>query len=307
MDLVKRLIKLSRMWMKRTRHRTRKRAKKYASRVSGWVKWHIGLWRFIDARTLWLMSIGHFVVIIIACLITVGVIHDEQKSGKTEEMPPSAPPPLNCPCLESLDGHGVTYNENGLLGVLVSGRAFEYPASYGLLQCAPHDASLPPDCNAMDATAGAFDPLANPAWCSSSWCYVDPQTCNVPNDVSVYVATITHPLHYSYEACGSSNAFNEFWLSVQPQNPPPAPPRSPPSPPSPPALPPSPPPSPPSMPPVPPVPPAPPPSPVAPTLVGVSIPQELTLRYGLAQTLYRGGLALASGRILERKNSDPDV
>ena len=69
--------------------------------------------------------------------------------------------------------------------VTVLGVDYEYPSVYGLSQCDAFDAGLPPQCSTLDA-GGSFDPLANPAFCSDSWCYVDVSNCNVASSVSVY-------------------------------------------------------------------------------------------------------------------------
>ena len=62
---------------------------------------------------------------------------------------------------------GDTYLAPSILGA-----TYAYPLDYGLHNCSTHDALLPPSCAATNA--GAFDPLANPSWCSNSWCYVNP-------------------------------------------------------------------------------------------------------------------------------------
>ena len=100
---------------------------------------------------------------------------------------------------------------------------YEYPSVYGLSQCDAFDAGLPPQCSTLDA-GGSFDPLANPAFCSDSWCYVDVSNCNVASYVSVYITrpTPTTPIYYSYAACGQANRFNTYWTARQPEPPPPA-------------------------------------------------------------------------------------
>ena len=37
-----------------------------------------------------------------------------------------------------------------------------------------------------------------PSWCSDSWCYVDPDSCDKPSKLG----TLSSDLYYSYEACG---------------------------------------------------------------------------------------------------------
>ncbi len=103
---------------------------------------------------------------------------------------------MDCPCLESYDAD-VSHNET-YLGVQIRGQTYQYPPAYGLHSCAAHDVLLPPTCGAT-ASGGNFDPLATPRWCSSFWCYVDPDSCNVAVQASAYIPGST--LYYSYAAC----------------------------------------------------------------------------------------------------------
>ena len=96
-------------------------------------------------------------------------------------LPPAAPAPtgataINCPCVTSYPA-GVTL-VGGQPQATISGSVYSYPASYGLNACDSWDATLQPSCATLDGT-GNFDPLANPDWCSTTWCYVDPANCNV--------------------------------------------------------------------------------------------------------------------------------
>ena len=67
---------------------------------------------------------------------------------------------------------GLDDEQDGTLPVTISGDVYYFPADYGIGECSPHDAGTPPYCDTL--TDGEFDPLLNPSWCSSSWCYVDP-------------------------------------------------------------------------------------------------------------------------------------
>ena len=87
--------------------------------------------------------------------------------------PPSpmpAAPPIACPCLTALPTGATipTYDSNGDLQVRVNGQTFSYPPAYGLSTCDSYDAGLPPLCGTLTA-GGEFDPVSNPAFCSSSW------------------------------------------------------------------------------------------------------------------------------------------
>ena len=115
-------------------------------------------------------------------------------SPASPPLPPSVP--LDCPCLESYNAD-VSHNET-YLGVEIRGQTYQYPPAYGLHSCAAHDVLLPPTCDAT-ASGSNFDPLATPRWCSSFWCYVDPDSCNVAVAASAYIPGST--LYYSYGAC----------------------------------------------------------------------------------------------------------
>jgi len=187
---------------------------------------------------------------------------------------PPSPPPIVCPCLTTYPGN-ITTESDGTLAVTVSGTVYAYPGSYGLATCDTHDASNPPYCDTMTGPQGSFNPLANPGWCSESWCYVDPAQCNVVTSFSSYLPG--HVIQYSYAACSARNAFSSFYNAIQPRRPPAAPPTPPPAPPalpSPPHGPPMRPPLPPSLPPrSPPLsPPLPPPSLEPPTEARPSSP-----------------------------------
>ena len=90
--------------------------------------------------------------------------------------------------------------------------AHAYPPTYGLNTRRPQDAGLPPFCNVVDGFNFNFDPLANPPWCSQSWCYVDADRCNVPVTPASYLPGAN--ISYSYAACSSINEFNEFFRAV---------------------------------------------------------------------------------------------
>lgn len=137
----------------------------------------------------------------------------------TPPTPPSLPPsvPLDCACLESYPANVSLNSSRTHLEVRVGGQAYQYPIGYGL-NCSAHDLHLPPACNAT-ASGGNLDPTAMPKWCSSFWCYVDPQFCNIETNSSAYIPGST--LHYSYRACGNADAFTDPLL------PPPLPPMQP--------------------------------------------------------------------------------
>ena len=73
------------------------------------------------------------------------------------------------------------------MNATILGVTYQYPTDYGLYNCSTHDVLLPPSCATTKAN-GDFDPLNNPFWCAESWCYVDPDNCNVDYDESAYFA-----------------------------------------------------------------------------------------------------------------------
>jgi hypothetical protein len=79
------------------------------------------------------------------------------------------------------------------------GEVFLYEANYGNMQCKPHDQGLEPFCD------GKFPP----SWCFESWCFVDPGNCDKTSVRSKYFRD--EEIYYSYGACGSSNAWDEWY------------------------------------------------------------------------------------------------
>ena len=139
--------------------------------------------------------------------------------------PPRAPPaapPLDCPCLTSFDGTGVTVNGSSLL-VNISGVAAWYPSTYGLSNCSAHDVGLPPSCsNASNAETSVAD---SPGWCFQSWCFVSPARCNRESALSALAGSAN--LSFSYAAC-SAYAFEYDTSGRPPVLPAPSPPLPPP-------------------------------------------------------------------------------
>ena len=126
------------------------------------------------------------------------------------ESPPSPPPPVNCPCLTSYPS-SISLMESGELGVVIAGTQYGYPSSYGLSSCTAHDRGLQPSCTNASLSS------ASPGWCFQHWCFVDPSQCNVMSEASTY--TSDADLQYSYEACGSINAFNTWFYRPPPPPP----------------------------------------------------------------------------------------
>eukprot|EP00928_Gymnodinium_smaydae_P046983 TRINITY_DN31328_c0_g1_i1.p1 TRINITY_DN31328_c0_g1~~TRINITY_DN31328_c0_g1_i1.p1 ORF type:complete len:381 (+),score=86.02 TRINITY_DN31328_c0_g1_i1:74-1216(+) len=104
---------------------------------------------------------------------------------------------IGCKCI------GVVTNVEGAIPVSIDGEAVNYPADVGHF-CQAWDADTHPSCNSTDE---------EPEWCSQSWCYVDPCTCDteaVLSGSSGYLPGATfqgRPLYYSYATCGSVDAW----------------------------------------------------------------------------------------------------
>ena len=101
-----------------------------------------------------------------------------------------------CPCLS-----GSTTLPNGGT-VLLAGKTYDYPASYGLGTCEKHDETLAPYCSVGTGRSP-------PEWCADTWCYVDKDTCNRVNLKSSYFVDVD--LYYSYATCGSLNSFDSWF------------------------------------------------------------------------------------------------
>ena len=102
-----------------------------------------------------------------------------------------------CPCLQSFPS-SVPAESDGRIIITTAGSTYRYPPNYGLGNCSSFDAALPPYC--ARTSQFEFDESANPSWCMSSWCYIDPNECNVAvvPSPSTYFPAETN-LYYSYE------------------------------------------------------------------------------------------------------------
>ena len=197
--LITRLCRLLKQWIRRKNEDIYNKAES----THRWIQWNLGLWRLVDMRTLWLIAVVQVAIVFAVCVrITVAT---PTYDG------PSPPPTIDCPCITNLEEYGIVYKDDTVT-VTASGRDYQYPASYGVAQCAAHDVGLPPSCQTVDAATGEFDALANPSWCSHAWCYVKRGNCNVESSVSSYITTAT--VYYSYEACGFANEFSNFYNAI---------------------------------------------------------------------------------------------
>ena len=142
-----------------------------------------------------------------------------------------------CPCLESskvfnalktsgyVDGNGSILLK-GIPGI-ADGPQPVWPmdrngrqggAVYGGGSCMDHDQPLPPSC--ADNTGRKL--ADSPAWCLTSWCFVDAASCDRENALSAYFPAAK--LMYSYDTCGSEDTFTavKFGATLTMTNPTPA-------------------------------------------------------------------------------------
>lgn len=96
-------------------------------------------------------------------------------------------------------------NMPGTTEMAIMGKSVAYPAEVGG-SCQTWDKETHPLCKADKP----------PKWCFQNWCYVDPCSCSLPNDVipkvSNYLpeATFTgKSIYYSYETCGGKDTYTE--------------------------------------------------------------------------------------------------
>eukprot|EP00971_Amphidinium_carterae_P196616 3901958-Amphidinium_carterae.1 len=94
-----------------------------------------------------------------------------------------------CPCADP-------FSDASLLSQVGSGDCLQtvsgvcLPLDYGSA-CSEWDAATEP-CLGIDV----------PPWCTSQWCYVDPDTCERPHVAST-LWNLSEPVAFSYETCGS--------------------------------------------------------------------------------------------------------
>lgn len=132
-----------------------------------------------------------------------------------------------CPCVnwaDDLDSRSQFENADGTyLEVPLGANAtvYLYALGYGSGSCAAHDATHAPYC--ADANGA---PLADaPDWCQSSWCWVDPDNCQLAEDDGTPIPAVPSSYfhrdgqnasrYYSYETCQHDNTFSDTELDPQ--------------------------------------------------------------------------------------------
>merc|ERR1719331_1734668 len=103
----------------------------------------------------------------------------------------------SCTCIGT---NGQAHNDDGSVTTTKANFSGHlYPGDYGE-SCKAHAEPGADDCQG-DSPA---------AWCSSSWCYVDPCFCDMTDmgESDYFTSTKSgDKLFYSYEVCGSANAY----------------------------------------------------------------------------------------------------
>jgi hypothetical protein len=102
-----------------------------------------------------------------------------------------------CKCIGISNRTGTTYLKyGGKIGVV------SYPGAVGT-SCSAWEMDSHPDCQVKKG---------KPSWCSQSWCYVDPCSCDVGTTPKLTKAMEGasfqgKPLYYSYATCGGSDSW----------------------------------------------------------------------------------------------------
>lgn len=101
----------------------------------------------------------------------------------------------DCPCI------GIDFaNITGAVPFRIRNMTVQYPVSTGS-SCQAWDQGVLPECNTVS-------PSDAPAWCSVSWCYVDPCKCNLaepPSKTSFEYLWQGKPLYWSASTCEVQN------------------------------------------------------------------------------------------------------
>jgi hypothetical protein len=109
----------------------------------------------------------------------------------------------SCPCIDPFEFYGLNATNCTLQR---SSNGVCFPNSYGTQGCQAYDSLV--------VTRECRETLFNtpPTWCAASWCWVDPDNCNRPNDLTSFFsgsAEWADKLVYSYETCGNINEFTD--------------------------------------------------------------------------------------------------
>eukprot|EP00931_Biecheleriopsis_adriatica_P093204 TRINITY_DN6694_c0_g1_i1.p1 TRINITY_DN6694_c0_g1~~TRINITY_DN6694_c0_g1_i1.p1 ORF type:complete len:747 (-),score=132.23 TRINITY_DN6694_c0_g1_i1:68-2308(-) len=122
-------------------------------------------------------------------------------AGEGEVVATNAKGLAACPCVEYVSGLD-RHLKNGKLQYSPAGTStvYEYPATYGAIDCKAHDQNLAPYCDRANA----------PAWCGQPWCWVDKANCQ---GLQYYDSSYwpSSGAYYSYVTCGSANSFTTWY------------------------------------------------------------------------------------------------
>ena len=83
------------------------------------------------------------------------------------------------------------------------GDVYCYPLDYGF-KCKAHDRKLSPFCRDSDGSASS----TQPNWCLDSWCFVDPDNCDLLKTQSSYFEQDN--AYISYATCGTASSFEKY-------------------------------------------------------------------------------------------------
>ena len=145
---------------------------------------------------------------------------------------------LGCPCIGQASLDAIVVEKNISVATVDAQHVYSafspgavYPSTYGA-NCDAHDHSLPPYCSAANRfECDGSGTGCLPAWCASSWCWVDANNCTTTDFTSADNITDSayfsgSGLVYSYTTCGNANLWDAFYIAVvfDPSPPPPPPP-----------------------------------------------------------------------------------
>lgn len=120
------------------------------------------------------------------------------------------PGSTDCPCINPLTNMSMFADVNCGLTRTNDGSNDCFGISYGSRGCRKYDDV--PDGSSSSVTTECTPRLDHiPAeWCTSAWCWVDPNACTRPRDkTSFFKGTAHDGLQFSYETCGNVNDFSD--------------------------------------------------------------------------------------------------
>ena len=126
------------------------------------------------------------------------------------QVPAGDPGSTECTCINPFTNTSQFSDVNCALTRTNDGSNACFSINYGSQGCRSYDA-VPEGADASGTTecTPRLDHTP-PAWCSASWCWVDPNRCTRPKDTTAFFrGTAWSGLTFSYETCGNVNEFSD--------------------------------------------------------------------------------------------------